>query len=81
MQPEVLVRMANQIGKAFEPQGEARALPQIADHIDKFWDPRMKAAMAAHLAAGGAGLDPMVLKAMLLVKAKAQPNQRLTTND
>ena len=70
MQPERLVLMANQIGKAFEPQGEVRALPQIADHIDKFWDPRMKAGMAAHLVAGGAGLDPMVLKAMLLVKPR-----------
>ena len=68
MQPEKLVMMANQIGKFFEAQGEARALPQIAEHIDKFWDPRMKAGMAAHLAAGGEGLTPLAAAAMRLVK-------------
>lgn len=68
MQPEKLVMMANQIAKAFLPQGEERALPQIADHIDKFWDPRMKAGMAAHLAAGGEGLTPLAAAAMRLVK-------------
>jgi formate dehydrogenase subunit delta len=64
MSPETLVRMANQIARAFEPQGEARAVPGIAGHVNKFWDPRMRAAMAAHLASGGAGLHPMALKAL-----------------
>jgi formate dehydrogenase subunit delta len=64
MSPETLVRMANQIATAFAPQGEGRAVPGIADHINKFWDPRMRAAMAARLAAGGAGLHPLALKAL-----------------
>lgn len=57
-----LVHMANQIARAFAAEGEARAVPQIADHIVKFWDPRMKATLAAHLAAGGEGLTDLALK-------------------
>jgi formate dehydrogenase subunit delta len=59
MQSEKLVTMANQIAKFFAAQGEARAVPQIADHIEKFWDPRMRRAISAHIAQGGAGLDPL----------------------
>lgn len=64
MSPDRLVYMANQIARAFAAQGEARALPQIADHVNLFWDPRMRAGMAAHLDAGGAGLEPLALKAL-----------------
>jgi formate dehydrogenase subunit delta len=59
-----LVVQANQIAAFFAPQGEARAVPQIADHIQKFWDPRMRKAMAAHVEAGGAGLHPLALSAL-----------------
>jgi formate dehydrogenase subunit delta len=64
MQPEKLVMMANQIARFFAAQGEARAVPQIADHIRQFWDPRMRRAIAAHIAAGGAGLDPLAKAAL-----------------
>jgi formate dehydrogenase subunit delta len=59
-----LVTMANQIGKFFTAQGEDKAVPLIADHLVKFWDPRMRKAIVAHLAEGGAGLDPSVRKAI-----------------
>ena len=64
MSPDRLVYMANQIAANFAVQGAARALPQIADHVNLFWDPRMRAAMAAHLDAGGAGLHPLALQAL-----------------
>ena len=52
--------MANQIGKFFaQPGPDEVAVTGIAEHIKKFWDPRMRAAIFAHLDAGGAGLDPM----------------------
>jgi formate dehydrogenase subunit delta len=66
-----LVYMANQIGKFFESQGVGKAVPGIADHIGKFWDPRMKKAIFAHLDAGGAGLDPDVGDAIKTLKIKA----------
>ena len=52
-----LVMMANQIGRFFTPQREGDAVAGIADHLEKFWDPRMKASIVAHWRAGGAGLD------------------------
>jgi formate dehydrogenase subunit delta len=69
MQPEKLVMMANQIARFFSAQGEARAVPQIADHIRQFWDPRMRREMAAHIAAGGAGLDPLAKAALASIAA------------
>lgn len=63
MSPDKLVRMANQIAHAFAAEGEARAVPQIARHIARYWDPRMRAALDAHVAAGGEGLEPMALAA------------------
>ena len=63
-----LVRMANDIEKFFKVQGEERAIAGIADHIKKFWEPRMKAQIFAHLDAGGAGLDLLTLKALQNLK-------------
>ncbi len=54
-----IVRMANQIA-AFHgayPPGEAEE--GVARHIRDFWEPRMRRALAEHLAAGGEGLDPL----------------------
>lgn len=73
MSPEKLVYMANQIGKFFAHQGEKDAVANTADHLKKFWDPRMRKAIFAHVAGGGQGLDPFVLKAVdLLRKESAQ---------
>jgi formate dehydrogenase subunit delta len=59
-----LVYMANQIGKFFDSQGDKAAVEGVASHIKKFWDPRMRNAILAHLDAGGAGLDPNVKAAI-----------------
>lgn len=61
--------MANQIGAFFKAQGETEAPAAIADHLKKFWEPRMRADIIAHLNAGGAGLDPLVRKAVELLGA------------
>lgn len=63
-----LVYMANQIGAFFRSQGEAKVVPGIAEHIKKFWDPRMLRIIFAHLDAGGAGLDPPVREAIAALK-------------
>lgn len=68
--PDRLVYMANQIGKFFTSQGRAVAIPGIAEHIKKFWDPRMLGAIMAHLEAGGAGLDPDVKEALATLGKK-----------
>ena len=66
--PDRLVYMANQIGKFFQSQGHDKAVPGVADHIRKFWDPRMRKQIYAHLAAGGAGLNPEVREALKRLK-------------
>ena len=60
--------MANQIGAFFKAQGEAQTPTAIADHLEKFWDPEMRAEIIAHLANGGAGVDPLVRKAVALLR-------------
>jgi formate dehydrogenase subunit delta len=69
MSPDKLVCMANQIGTFVASQGADEAIAGTADHIKKFWDPRMRAAIFAHLEAGGVGLDPCVRKAVEMLKA------------
>jgi len=64
MSPDKLVYMANQIGTFFNHQSDHEAVAAIALHIRSFWDPRMRAAIAAHEKAGGDGLAPRVLRAV-----------------
>ena len=68
MSPDRLIYMANQIGKFFQFQGHDKAVPGIAEHIRKFWDPRMRKQIFAHLDAGGAGLDHEVRQALETLK-------------
>jgi formate dehydrogenase subunit delta len=74
-----LVYMANQIGKFFQSQGHDKAVSGVADHIKKFWDPRMLAGIFAHLDAGGAGLDPNVREAIAALRAKDAEERRAAT--
>jgi formate dehydrogenase subunit delta len=69
MSPDKLVYMANQIGKFFVSQGSDTAVGAIADHLTKFWDPRMRAAIIAHLDSGGAGLDTSVREAVVKLRS------------
>jgi formate dehydrogenase subunit delta len=59
-----LVYMANQIGAFFKSQDLDTASAKIAEHITKFWDPRMRRAIIAHLDTGGAGLDATTRQAV-----------------
>lgn len=60
MNVERLVQMANDIGRYFaaEPDRE-EAVSGIAGHLKRFWEPRMRTAILAHLATGGEGLDDL----------------------
>ena len=72
MSPDKLVYMAKQIGKFFASQGHDKAVAGIAEHLTKFWDPRMRAAIIAHLDAGGTGLDPPVREALDKLRATSK---------
>jgi formate dehydrogenase subunit delta len=54
-----IVRLANEIAAFFKPYPHDEAVADVAQHIRDFWDPRMRRAMAEHLAAGGEGLTQL----------------------
>lgn len=65
MHIDSLIRMANQIGAFFEAMPDRpEALEGIAQHLKKFWDPRMRRALLAHVDGGGAELNGMVTEAI-----------------
>jgi len=64
MSPDKLAHMANQIGRFFQTQKGDTAVASITDHLLKFWDPRMRRAIRAQLAAGTCHLDPLVRQAV-----------------
>ena len=74
-----LIQMANRIGEFFAafPERE-EALDGIAQHLAKFWEPRMRRALYAHLdgAAQGEGLAPLVREAVLTRRGRLDPALR-----
>ena len=71
MSADRLVQMANDIGHFFaaEPQ-RVDAVAGIAGHIQRFWDPRMRRKIIAHLQAGGAGLEDLAREAIASLKPR-----------
>ena len=64
-----LVRMANRIGDFFEAMPDRQeSLDGIANHIKKFWEPRMRKEILAHIAQGGEGLSEIVREAIVVGK-------------
>lgn len=66
MSPDKLAYMANQIGKFFAHQPHDKAVAAIAEHIQKFWDPRKRRDIRAHLDA--VQLDPSAREAVERVR-------------
>ncbi len=63
-----LVAMANDIGKFFDAEADkAEAAKNVAAHLKRFWDPRMRSQIIAHHQAGGLGLDPLAADAVRLL--------------
>ncbi|MHB0950648.1 MAG: formate dehydrogenase subunit delta [Allorhizobium sp.] len=65
---EKLIRMANQIATFFMSQPENTRIAGVANHINKFWEPRMRRQLFEHIEQGGEGLDPLVLEASKTIK-------------
>lgn len=68
METKDMIRMANQIAGFFNGSGPEVAVKDAAEHINKFWEPRMRSALFAYLDKGGEGLDPTIVKAAALIK-------------
>lgn len=73
-QHDTLVNLANRIGQFFEAMPDhAEALEGIATHIHKFWEPRMRRGLLAHLDEGGEGLLPLVRESIEKHRAELTP--------
>jgi formate dehydrogenase subunit delta len=70
---ERLVTMANDIGHFFAAEADKNAGAQsVANHIKRYWDPRMRREIVAHYKEkGGAGLDPIARSAVALLASSA----------
>ncbi len=70
MKPASLIKMANQIGAFFDAMPDhEQAAKDVAAHIQKNWDPRMRAALHKHVSeCGDAELSAMVRQALPLIK-------------
>ena len=62
--------MIDQIARNFAAIGHDNAAAATADHIIKFWDPRMKAAL---LAGDPSALSPIARGALVLLAAGIKP--------
>ncbi len=71
MDADHLIRMANQIGQFFESMPDReQAKADIASHLKKFWEPRMRKTILVALDnAQAEGLKPIVREAIATHRA------------
>ena len=76
MDVDNLIEMANRIGEFFDSMPDrAEAVDSVADHIRRFWEPRMRLAILASLdnPEASAAMEPIVREALTLHRADLQP--------
>jgi formate dehydrogenase subunit delta len=76
MNEQHLIEMANRIGEFFESMPDRdEALAGIAEHIRRFWEPRMRRAILATLddAQASAAMLPIVNDALVRTREKLTP--------
>lgn len=65
---EKLVRMANQIAAFFHSRPRDEGVAGVAEHINKFWEPRMRRQLFEMLDGGGENFDELVVEASARIK-------------
>jgi formate dehydrogenase subunit delta len=64
------VRLVNEVAVQFAHRPPGEAAVDIAAHLRAFWEPRMTAALLAHVDADGPGLEPVAARAAELLRAR-----------
>lgn len=72
---EKLVIMANQIAAFFHSKPREEGLAGVAEHINKFWEPRMRRQLFEMLDGDGEGYDELVVAAAARIKRPKTPEQ------
>ena len=67
-----MIKMANEIGDFFRGATAAQASQDVARHLKRYWDPRMRKQMLEYLdERQGAGLSDIALNAVMQLKAES----------
>jgi formate dehydrogenase subunit delta len=72
MSPDKLVYQANQIARFFRSKPHAEGVAGVAEHINKFWEPRIRRQFFELIDAGGKGFDELVLEAAPSIRRPAE---------
>jgi formate dehydrogenase subunit delta len=65
MNVQRLVAMANDISNFFGSDPDpAAAAEQVANHLKKFWEPRMREEIRRYVQTGGGGLSSIAIQAV-----------------
>jgi formate dehydrogenase subunit delta len=72
MSPDKLVYQANQIARFFRSKPHAEGVAGVAEHINKFWEPRIRRQFFELVDAGGKGFDELVLEAAPAIRRPAE---------
>ena len=77
MNIDLLIKMANEIGSFWEGEtGADKAANDVATHIKRYWEPRMRAQMITYFEQRqGAGLSDIAKGAVALLASQAMAGQ------
>lgn len=67
MDPHHLVAMVNEIAAFFAGEDPGKAADNVANHLRRFWDPRMRKQIVAHASNGGEGLSQVAKAGVELI--------------
>ncbi|PLP58419.1 formate dehydrogenase [Mesorhizobium loti] len=72
---EKLVRMANQIATFFHSKPREEGVVGVAEHINKFWEPRMRRQLFEMLDGDPKNFDELVIAASARIRRPLTPDQ------
>ena len=72
---EKLVRMANQIADFFHSKPREEGIAGVAEHINKFWEPRMRRQLFEMLDGGAENFNELVVAASAKIGRPKTPEQ------
>ena len=70
---EKLVRMANQIADFFHSKPREEGIAGVAEHINKFWEPRMRRQLFEMLDDGTGNFNELVVAAAARIRRPITP--------
>lgn len=68
MSPDKMIYMANQIATFFDSKPHAEGVKGVSDHINAFWEPRMRRQLFVLLDGGTSGFKSLLLEAAPAIK-------------